>query len=189
MQGPGRLVARSLRLSRAASLLAHTPRPPPALLVAAPVLLQQHRPYRRSAVVRKDDDDKRHKSGTGKAADKAADEADKKPGQEHDAKAVDQEGSSKEARTAEEQTSKRKGQKGVEDGVRPAIISRNQALSLVANSGNKSRVIVANHDHPETYPQCMALAMSGRPILPGFYSIPSSNMSLVFDVRIDLCEK
>jgi hypothetical protein len=173
MQGSGRILvstARSLRLSRAAAVarssLHH--RPPPALLFTSPAVLQQHRGYRRSAVALKDDDDKRHKSGS-KDVEKPADETDKKPAEEHEAKAVDKE-SHKESKAAEEQGSKRKGQKGAEEGVRPAIISRNQALSLVANSGNKSRLIIANHDHPETYPQCMALAMSGRPILPGFYS-------------------
>ena len=163
----------ALRLSRnppgPSSALYH--RPLPSLLFTSPAL-RQHRNYRRSSVILKDDDDKRHKQG--KDGDKhspAVDETDKKSVEEQDAKAVDKE-PSKESKTGEESTSKRSREKGQKsapaEAARPVIVPKN--LSLVANSGIKSRLIITNRDHPETYPQCMALAMSGRPILPGFYS-------------------
>jgi outer membrane biosynthesis protein TonB len=148
----------------------------------------QRRGYRRSTVLLKDEDSKRHKSTKdveNKEKQTSEDQIKQKfsenvdtPENDQDAKLVDEATeSTKETNSVEEassgkekRTRESKNQKTSEETTtRPAIISRNQALSLVAN-GNKSRLIITNHDHPETYPQCMALAMSGRPILPGFYS-------------------
>jgi hypothetical protein len=183
MQGSGRILlsttrSTALRLTRAFAIQRRHP-PPPTLLFT-PATALQRRGYRPSAVVLKDDD-KKHKPG-GKEVEKqsSADETEKRTVEEQDAKAVDKE-SGTETKSGEEEGAKKpkeKGQRSAEEAVRPAIISRNQALSLVANSGNKSRLIVANHDHPETYPQCIALAMSGRPILPGFYSTLPRNYPL-----------
>ena len=113
----------------------------------------------------KDDDDSPRKSN--KDVEKQKEEAKNKSVAKDEA-AESAKDAESESAVSKEKPSKR--EKPAEEGVRPAVISRNQALSLVANNGAKSRLIITNHDHPETHPQCMALAMSGRPILPGFYS-------------------
>jgi len=119
-------------------------------------------------VTLKEDDDKPKKSG--KDVEKQKDDSEKKSVAKDETfeSAKDTESGEAESAGGKEKRSKR--EKPSEENVRPTVISRNQALSLVANNGSKSRLIITNHDHPETYPQCMALAMSGRPILPGFYS-------------------
>ena len=162
----------------------HSP-PPPSLLISSPSI--QRRGYRRTTLNLKDDDDKRHKSGKDVEKQVPAEESEKKSGlvdaleNDQDSKMVEKvvestkenkAGESESTGSKEKRTKEPKNQKTPEEAVKPAIISRNQALSLVTNNGNKSRLIIANHDHPERYPQCMALAMSGRPILPGFYSTP-----------------
>ena len=158
-------------------------RPPPSLLVSSTGL--QQRGYRRTLVNLKDDDDKRHKSGKEVEKQSPVEDSEKNSGviqspvNDQDSKA-DEKGveSAKENKSGEHEstgskekrTRESKDKKSPEEAVRPAVVTRNQTLSLVANNGSKSRLIITNHDHPETYPQCMALAMSGRPILPGFYS-------------------
>jgi hypothetical protein len=192
MQGSGRMLVSStrhtvLRLSRSTGtngIRRFHSAPPPSLLVGSTGL--QRRGYRRTTLNLKDDDDKRHRSGKDVEKPVPPEEPEKKPGavespeNVQDSKMVEKTvestkenkaGESESTGSKEKRTKEPKNQKTPEEAVRPAIISRNQALSLVANNGNKSRLIIANHDHPETYPQCMALAMSGRPILPGFYSI------------------
>jgi len=176
MQGSGRLLTSSarhtvLRLSqhsRTTSIRTIYSRPPPPTLVVSSSSGFQQRGYRRSAVTLKEDDDKPKRSG--KDVEKHKDESEKKPVAKDEAleSAKDTEAGESESTGSKEKRSKR--EKPAEENARPAVISRNQALSLVANNGSKSRLIITNHDHPETYPQCMALAMSGRPILPGFYS-------------------
>lgn len=193
MQSSGRALVSSarytvLRLSRQTSTNAGVrnfySRPPPSFLVSG--VVGQRRGYRRTPANLKEDDDKRSKSG--KDVDKStAEEAEKQqtvpevesPENDQDTKAVEKAvDSAKETKsvesestgTKEKRTREPKSQKTPEEATRPAVVARNQALSLVANNGSKSRLIITNHDHPETYPQCMALAMSGRPILPGFYS-------------------
>ena len=175
MQGSGRLLASSarhtvLRLSqhsRTTSIRTIYSRPPPPSLVVSSSGIQQ-RGYRRTAVTLKEDDDKPKKSG--KDVEKQKDDSEKKSVAKDETfeSAKDTESGEAESAGGKEKRSKR--EKPSEENVRPTVISRNQALSLVANNGSKSRLIITNHDHPETYPQCMALAMSGRPILPGFYS-------------------
>lgn len=174
MQSSGRVLVSSartslLRASRNTSIRPLHPSPP--TILATPTVIQR-RGYRRTPPLLKDDDDKKHKSS--KDVEKPSEEdPDKKidtPADEQGAKAVDKAAeSSKESKTGEpESTGKERRsrrEKQTEESIRPGIITRNSPLSLVANSGSKSRV-----DIPETYPQCMALAMSGRPILPGFYS-------------------
>lgn len=191
MQSSGRVLVAStrhslLRLARHAPVRTFYSKPPPSLFVSQVGV--QRRGYRRSTVVLKDEDSKRHKSTKdveNKEKQTSEDQIKQKfsenvdtPENDQDAKLVDEATeSTKETNSVEETSSGKekrtrepKNQKTSEETTtRPAIISRNQALSLVAN-GNKSRLIITNHDHPETYPQCMALAMSGRPILPGFYS-------------------
>jgi hypothetical protein len=182
MQGTGRLLVSSARYtarlsqgSGAGGIRTFYSRPPPSVLVSTSAV--QRRGYRRSATAFKEDDDKRSKPG--KDAEKRSEEKDV------DSSARDQspKGAEKPVESArgpksgepefsgskERRTKDPKTQKTLEETVRPAIISRNQTLSLVADPGGKSRLILS-HDHPEKYPQCMALAMSGRPILPGFYS-------------------
>jgi hypothetical protein len=181
MQGSGRLLTSSarhtvLRLSqhsRTSSIRTIYSRPPPPSFVVSSSGVQQ-RGYRRSAVTLKEDDEKPKK--TGKDVEKQKDDSEKKSVAKDEAfeSAKDPESGEAESTGVKEKRTKR--EKHVEESVRPAVISRNQALSLVANNGNKSRLIITNHDHPETYPQCMALAMSGRPILPGFYSTLLSYM-------------
>ena len=116
----------------------------------------------------KEDDDKPKRSS--KDVEKQKDEAEKKPVAKDESLESAKDTESGEAESTGSKEKRTKREKPVEESVRPAVISRNQALSLVANNGSKSRLLITNHDHPETYPQCMALAMSGRPILPGFYS-------------------
>jgi len=125
----------------------------------------------------KDDDDKRFKSGKN-VEKQTVEESEKKLGETNDAKMVEKDsakenqvGEAESTGSKEKRTKESKIQKTPEETAGPAVISRNQVLSLVTNNGNKSRLITTNQDHPETFPQCMALAMSGRPILPGFYSI------------------
>ena len=176
MQGSGRLFTSSARhnlvrlsqQSRATSIRTIHSRPPPLSLVVSSTGVQQ-RGYRRTTVLLKEDDDKPRKSG--KDVEKQKDDSEKRSVNKDEASesAKDPESGEAESTGSKEKRSKR--EKPTEESVRPAVISRNQALSLVANNGGKSRLIITNHDHPETYPQCMALAMSGRPILPGFYSI------------------
>ena len=193
MQTSGRVLVSSarstvLRLSRnngTPSVRTFYSRPPPSILTSSGVV--QRRGYRRTTVSLKEDDDKRSK--TGKDIDKPSpEESDQqKPAAdlESTAKGEDSKTSEKEVVSAKDKATESessgakerrpresKSQKTPEERAQPAIITRNQALSLVTNGGGKSRLIITNHDHPETYPQCMALAMSGRPILPGFYSIP-----------------
>ena len=191
MHGSGRVLASSARhtiyrLSRNTGingLRTINSRPPPSLLVSS--IGVQRRGYRRTLVNLKDDDDKRHKSGKEVEKQSTVEDSEKKsavvesPVNDQDSKAVEKGAeSAKENKSGEQEstgskekrTKESKDKKSPEEVVRPAVIPRNQALSLVANNGSKSRLIIANHDHPETYPQCMALAMSGRPILPGFYS-------------------
>jgi len=186
MQGSGRLLTSSarhtvLRLSqhsRRTSIRPIYSRPPPLSLVVGSSSGLQQRGYRRTAVTLKEDDDKPKRSG--KDVEKQKDDSEKKPMTKDEPveSAKDAESGEAESTGSKEKRSKR--EKPAEESVRPAIISRNQALSLVANNGSKSRLIITNHDHPETYPQCMALAMSGRPILPGFYStLPSPIPSLI----------
>jgi hypothetical protein len=166
-------------------------RPPPIFPVSGAV--GQRRGYRRTPASLKEDDDRRSK--TGREVDKStAEEAEKQqpvpevesPENDQDAKVVDKavesakDNKSVESETAgikEKRMREPKSQKTPDEATRPAVVARNQALSLVANNGSKSRLIITNHDHPETYPQCMALAMSGRPILPGFYSTLSQSTS------------
>jgi hypothetical protein len=189
MQSSGRVLVSSARhtvsiLSRQTgtrSIRTLYSRPPPSLLLSSAD--SQRRGYRRSALILKEDDDKRSK--TNKDVEKPSDASDKqKPGAEVETPTSDQDAivdetaesakdkSSEAETTAPKERRKRepKNEKIPEEATRPAVMSRNQHLSLVANNGSKSRLIITNHDHPETYPQCMALAMSGRPILPGFYS-------------------
>jgi hypothetical protein len=171
-------------------------RPPPSLFVNTTAL--QRRGYRRTSLNLKDDDDKRHKSGKDMEKQIPAEESEKKVdslANDQDAKIVEKtvdstkeskSGGSESPGSKEKRTKESKNKNIPDEAVRPAVISRNQALSLVANNGGKSRLIITNHDHPETYPQCMALAMSGRPILPGFYSI------LFIDAaysRVDICQE
>jgi hypothetical protein len=191
MHGSGRMLASSARhtiyrLSRNTGtngLRTYTSTPPPSLIVSSIGL--QRRGYRRTLVSLKEDDDKRHKSGKDVEKQSPVEETEKKSGtvessvNNHDSKDVEKgvesakenkSGEQESTGSKEKRTKESKDKKSPEEVVRPAAIPRNQALSLVANNGSKSRLIIANHDHPETYPQCMALAMSGRPILPGFYS-------------------
>jgi len=184
MQGSGRILVSSARqtisrLSQTSGTAGIKPfyssRPPPSLLLSS-TSLQQRRGYRRTVANLKDDDEKRHKPG--KDVDKRDQPEDAATKSEiEDSKSADKTASStKESKSGEAESTgtkekRTKNQKPPEESIRPAVISRNQALSLVANNGSKSRLILTNHDHPEIYPQCMALAMSGRPILPGFYSI------------------
>lgn len=195
MQSSGRALVSSarytvLRLSRQSSgnpgLRAFYSGLPPRFLAGGAVG-RQTRGYRRTAVSLKEEDDKRSKSG--KDVDKSTSEnVEKKqsvpeterPETDQDAKVVEKvaesakDNKSVESETTgtkEKRTREPKTQKTPEESTSPAVVARNQALSLVANGGSKSRLIITNHDHPETYPQCMALAMSGRPILPGFYSM------------------
>ena len=195
MQSSGRALVSSarytvLRLSRQSGgnpgLRTFYSGPPPRFLAVGAVG-GQTRGYRRTAVSLKEEDDKRSKAG--KEVDKSTSEnAEKKQSvpeaerteTDQDAKIVDKVvESAKDNKSVESVTTgtkeKRprepKSQKTPEESTTPAMVARNQALSLVANGGSKSRLIITNHDHPETYPQCMALAMSGRPILPGFYSM------------------
>ena len=128
----------------------------------------------------KEDDEKPKK--TGKDVEKQKDDSEKKSVAKDEAfeSAKDPESGEAESESTGVKEKRTKREKPVEESVRPAVITRNQALSLVTNNGSKSRLIITNHDHPETYPQCMALAMSGRPILPGFYStLPSPIPSLI----------
>jgi len=195
MQSSGRALVSSarytvLRLSRQTSanvgIRNFYSRPPPTFQVSS--VVGQRRGYRRTPTSLKEDEDKRSKSG--KEVDKpTAEEVEKQqpvpevesPENEQEAKVSEKavESSAKDDKsvessestgTKEKRTREPKNQKTPEESARPAVAARNQALSLVANNGNKARLIITNHDHPETYPQCMALAMSGRPILPGFYS-------------------
>lgn len=190
MQRSGRTLASSARLTvfrvsrstGANGIRRFHSRPPPSLLVSSTGL--QRRGYRQTALNLKDDDDKRHKSGKEIEKQIPAEESEKKSwvvdsANDQDAKVVEkavdsakekQLGESESSGSKEKRIKEQKNQKNPEETVRPAVTSRNQSLSIVANNG-KSRLIITNHDHPETYPQCMALAMSGRPILPGFYSI------------------
>ena len=192
MQSSGRVLISSarhtvFRLSRqtgSTGVRTFYSRPPPTLLVSSAEL--QRRGYRRTPTSLKEDDDKRSKSGK-EVENPVPEESEKQkpaaevesPENDHDTKvaekAVESAKSEKTvesepAGSKEKRTREPKSHRTAEENTRPAIISRNQALSLVANNGNKSRLIITNQDHPETYPQCMALAMSGRPILPGFYS-------------------
>ena len=191
MHGSSRILASSrhtiYRLSRntgANGLRTVYLRPPPNLLVSLTGL--QRRGYRRTLVNLKDDDDKRRKSGKDVEKQSQEEDSEKKSGavqspvNDQDSKVVEKATESTKENKSEEQdsagskdkrTKEPKEKKSPEEAVRPVVVSRNQPLSLVANNGSKSRLIITNHDHPETYPQCMALAMSGRPILPGFYSI------------------
>ena len=192
MHGSGRILASSARytiyrLSRNTGtngLRTVHLRPPPSLLVSLTGL--QRRGYRRTLVNLKDDDDKRHKSGKDVEKQSPGEDSEKKSGvvespvNDQDSKVVEKvvestkenkSGEQDSAGSKDRRTKEPKEKKSPEEAVRPAVISRNQALSLVGNNGSKSRLIITNHDHPETYTQCMALAMSGRPILPGFYSI------------------
>jgi hypothetical protein len=187
MQSSGRVLVASarrsvVRLSRHTTVRTIYSRPPPSLTLGS--VDGQRRGYRKSAVVLKEDDDKRHKSGKDveekekssleghekgkKIVDSAETEQDAKTAEKMESakdKTVESETSSvKEKRTREPKN------KAPEETLRPVVMSRNQTLSVVANNGNKSRLIITNPVHPEVYPQCMALAMSGRPILPGFYS-------------------
>jgi hypothetical protein len=205
MQSSGRLLITSarhnvVRLSRQTGTPSivrtlYSPSPPSQLLSSAN---SQRRGYRRTAVALKEEDDKRSKSS--KDVEKQPSESDKqKPGEEvesskndPDAKVVENAVESAKDKSPEAEATgpkeKRrrepKSERQPEEAARPAVIARNQHLSLVANNGTKSRLIITNHDHPETYPQCMALAMSGRPILPGFYSMFPSEES---NFRIHLC--
>lgn len=183
MQGSGRLLVSSARRT-AALRRTHTPAgrairtvfPSPPLSFLVDSTGVQRRGYRRTAASLKDDDDRRSKSGKDVENKPPEDKPSKEvesAANEQDAKLVDSAQEPKESEASghkEKRTKDAKHQKSSEESVRPAIISRNQALSLVTNNGNKSRLIIASHDHPDVYPQCMALAMSGRPILPGFYS-------------------
>lgn len=191
MQGSGRIFASSARhtiyrLSRNAGTIGLrrlNSRAPPSLLVCSTGL--QRRGYRRTLVNLKEDDDKRHKSGKEVEKQSPVEDSEKKSDvveslvNDQDSTVVEKaaesskenkSGETESAGSKEKRTKESKDKNSPEEAVRPAIISRNQPLSLIANNGGKSRLIIANHDHPETYPQCMALAMSGRPILPGFYS-------------------
>jgi hypothetical protein len=187
MQGSGRVLVASarrsiIRLSRHTTVHTIYSRPPPSLTLGSVGV--QRRGYRQSAVVLKEDDDKRHKSGKDiEGKEKSSPEGHENgkkigdsPETEQDAKTVEKTESAKD-KTVEPETSSVKEKrtrepknKAHEETVRPAVMSRHQNLSVVANNGNKSRLIITNPVHPEIYPQCMALAMSGRPILPGFYS-------------------
>jgi hypothetical protein len=189
MQSSGRLLVSSarhtaVRLSRQTGTPSirtlYSRQPPSQLLSSAD---SQRRGYRRTAVIFKEEDDKRSKS-TKDVEKQPSEESDKqKPGEEVEsptnAKVVENTVESAKDKSPEAETTgtkeKRKrepkSERTPEEVTRPAVIARNQHLSLVANNGTKSRLIITNHDHPETYPQCMALAMSGRPILPGFYSM------------------
>jgi hypothetical protein len=196
MQSSSRVLVASarasvLRISRQNGIRSFYSRPPPSILVSNTSV--QRRGYRRSAVSLKEDDDKRgrsHKDVGNKEKQVEEHEKNKSsvdvdsPASDQDAKLAEkavesaEKGKSVEAESTsgkevkEKRTKESKREKQTEENTsgRPAVLSRNQALSLVANNAGKSRLIITNHDHPETYPQCMALAMSGRPILPGFYS-------------------
>lgn len=196
MQGSGRIFVSTARLTTRLSRIPGTngvrtfhSKPPPALLASSAGL--QRRGYRRTIQSLKEDDDKKNKPGKEVDNQSHGDSSRKKTGDvqsqanDQDSKAEIAAESAKENKSGdtestgskEKRSKEPKNQKTPEENVRPGVVSRNQTLSLVTNGGNRSRLIITNHDHPETYPQCMALAMSGRPILPGFYSIHVNGLS------------
>jgi hypothetical protein len=199
MQGTGRVIISSaLRRSRVQGRIAVRliyPRPPLAVLGGEFI---QRRGYRRTAAVfKEDEEDKPHK--VGKEADKkeVVEEAEKQPivAKGEEAKTVEKgvETGKKEA----VESGKREGKEGKETEphhrerrtrekrTAEEKAPRAQTLSLISDDA-KSRLVMTQRVPPTSYPQCMALAMSGRPILPGFYSILPSVTRLP---RIHLCQE
>ena len=186
MQSSGRVLVSSarssvLRLSRhnhSRGIRTFHSRPPPGILVSS--LGVQRRGYRRTTVSLKEDDDKRSKTPKDVEKQSPEESDQQKSAVDRDSAVKDEDSKEKTVDAAKEKSvesestgpkERRTRQKTSEERSQPAIISRNQALSLVTGGGGgKSRLIIANHEHPDVYPQCIALAMSGRPILPGFYS-------------------